>query len=136
MSTLKGILISLLAGVFLFASLGFTLVSHRCNDRLVKSKIVVFNPKLSCGFELLNECDEGPVKENSLRRNCCSNESYELKLDDYQVDYSVEIDFQSADASKSHTPFVFQKLSQKIDLAWVVRPPPQPLHLINCVFLI
>lgn len=78
MNRIISILLSL---VILFSTTGFTLVTHFCGGVVSESKVVLFGEAPSCGMEEMEPgCDTDGAAYS--KRNCCDNESIQIKIED------------------------------------------------------
>jgi len=90
---MKKIFSAILSLVVLVTSLGFTVSSHTCGGRKVKTVISIGNADVSCGMEKKkSKC----ATEPQMKKNCChddfqliqNNEDYTQQLTDF--DFSTD----------------------------------------------
>ena len=70
--------------------MGFTLTTHYCAGKQVKSRITLLDADLDCGMNHTKEpCDSSDSNKKVHKKNCCANNSIELNtIEDFQ--FSVE----------------------------------------------
>lgn len=74
----------ILSFVFLLSTMGFTVSTHICGGKRVKSKFSLAKAEVSCGMEV----DSAPCsKQTTIKSNCCQNEYQKVQIDD---DYAPE----------------------------------------------
>lgn len=71
-------------------NMGFTLTTHYCAGKNVKSRITLLDTDLDCGMNTKKEpCDSPDSNKGIHKKDCCDNNSIQLdNIEDFQ--FSVE----------------------------------------------
>ena len=86
--------------------MGFTLSSHFCGGKRVKTELTLFNNDVSCGMEeTTNSCES----KEQMKANCCQNEFQKIQLEDEYNLQQIQI--------KLSSDFVFAFVVTYLDLA-------------------
>ena len=82
---MKKIFSIILSLVILVTSMGFTVSSHICGGKRVKTEIGLIESDVSCGMERAeNNCAEG----EQMKSNCCQDDILMVQMDE---DYSQKV---------------------------------------------
>ena len=76
---MKKIFSVILSLVILFTSMGFTLSSHKCGGKRVKTVLNIGNADVSCGMETTKK---GCSDDKQMNSNCCQDEFQKIQLND------------------------------------------------------
>lgn len=80
----------------MFTSMGFTLSSHYCGGKKVKSALSFGESNISCGMQPDKGCDN---HKKQFKKKCCENHYLNIEVEeDYtpqSVDYNFDINFTS-----------------------------------------
>ena len=84
----KKILSISLAILFLFSTINLNIMSHYCGGRLVETKVILGNGKVSCGMEEdVALCENYPG--TALEKNCCEDDWHQISIkDDYTTSHN------------------------------------------------
>lgn len=86
---MKKILSVILSVVILFVSMGFTVSSHKCGGKRVKTVLNIGNADVSCGMETTKkDCSD----DKQMNSNCCQDQFQKIQLND---DYTQVISFKN-----------------------------------------
>ena len=77
---MKKIFLVILSFVILFASMGFTVSSHICGGKRVKTVLNIGHSDVSCGME--NTSNKKCADEKQMKSNCCQDEFQKIQLND------------------------------------------------------
>ncbi len=77
---MKKIFSAILSLVILFTSMGFTVSSHECGGKRVKTVLSIGNANVSCGMETTTGDCESSTKK--MKANCCKDEFQKIQLND------------------------------------------------------
>lgn len=93
---MKQVISFILSFVILFTSMGFTLSSHYCGGKKVKTVLNLGKSDVSCGMkDVIKECSN----HKQFKKKCCQNEFQKIQVeDDYTpqvADYNLETKFVS-----------------------------------------
>ena len=90
---MKKIFSVILSLVILFTSMGFTLSSHYCGGKKVKTVLSVVNADVSCGMEeKKGDCTTG----EQMNSACCQDEFQKIQMDEESIQPLTGVNF-SAD---------------------------------------
>lgn len=77
---MKKIFSVILSLVILFISMGFTVSSHKCGGKRVKTVLNIGITDVSCGME--NTSNKKCADKNQMKSNCCQDEFQAIQLND------------------------------------------------------
>lgn len=77
---MKKIFSVILSFVILFTSMGFTISSHKCGGKRVKTVLNIGVADVSCGME--NTSSKKCADKNQMKSNCCQDEFQAIQLND------------------------------------------------------
>ncbi len=113
----------ILSLVFLMTSMGFTVSSHICGGKRVKTVVSMSVADVSCGMEKTrNNCASG----EQMRSNCCQDEFLLMQLEENYTQQLTEVDF-SNDFLVAFVVAYFDLIENTIakkDLFHDLSPPP------------
>ena len=102
---MKQLLSFILSLVILITSMGFTVSSHTCGGRKVKTVVSIVNADVSCGMESkTNDCSTQP----QIKNNCCQ--------DDFQFIQNHEDYTQQITVFDFSTDFIVAFINSYIEL--------------------
>lgn len=62
--------------------MGFSMTTHYCGGRAVKSKLVLGDKSLDCGMEKMDENCESDSETSITKKSCCENHFMSLGVED------------------------------------------------------
>lgn len=91
---MKQVISFILSFVILFTSMGFTLSSHYCGGKKVKTVLNLGKSDISCGMKnMTKECGN----HKQFKKKCCQNEFQEIQIEDDYIpqiaDYNLDTKF-------------------------------------------
>ena len=120
---MKKIFSVILSLVILFSTMGFTVSTHMCGGKRVKSKLMIGNADVSCGMEK----KETPCsKQTTMKSNCCQNEYQTFSIEDDYTQQLVKTDlnFDFVISFISTWVNLFDSLTTQNDIFRDHSPPP------------
>lgn len=120
---MKKLLAVILSFVILITSMGFTISSHICAGKRVKTVVGISDSDVSCGMEI---ADSDCGKETMVKSNCCQDEFQKIQMDeDYTQQYN-KVEFNKGFVAVLFT-IVFDLFSSKASQEFFYSdysPPP------------
>lgn len=120
---MKKIFSVILSLVFLVTSMGFTISTHICGGKKVKTVLSIGNADVSCGMEKAqNNCASG----QQMKSNCCQDEFQLIQNDEDYKQPLTNFDFAPDFLIAFVTSYVelFGNETTKIDFFTDHSPPP------------
>lgn len=127
----------LLAFVVVIMTSGFTLSTHFCGGKKVKTVFNITNSDVSCGMEKnTNNC----ASKKQMKSNCCQNEIQLIQLDEDYTQQITDFDFSPDFLIAFITSYVelFENETTEVDFFSDHSPPPliKDIHVLIQSFLI
>ncbi|MBL4592306.1 MAG: hypothetical protein JKX68_00655 [Flavobacteriales bacterium] len=119
---MKNIFSVILSLVILVTSMGFTVSSHICGGKKVKTVVSLGVADVSCGMEkVANNC----ATEQQMRSNCCQDEFELIQNDEDYTQQLTEVDFSNNFLIAFITSYVelFQNETTDVDFFADHSPP-------------
>jgi hypothetical protein len=105
-------------------NMGFTLTTHYCAGKNVKSEITLLDTDLDCGMQNKQEpCDPSNSNNRVHEKDCCENDYIQLdSVEDFQV--SIQKSNISLEFLISFIESYIVQLPQSVDTNFSYHPPP------------
>lgn len=116
----------LLSLIVLFSNIGFTVSTHFCGGKAVKSSMSIGKDQVSCGMEKVkeNQCDLPTLKS----KNCCQDEFVTISTSEQNTSFSWTFDFPPIVCGSFTNEYHFYKagLEDVVIVTNFPNPPPIP----------